>query len=91
MTTDPNRPLLPADLTYQQRKALDLVAGNSRLYRVTRGWGIKPNHLTLVIAAQLVGLGLARVDRTGSPRLVLTGAGQNLHAVIEARRERKAA
>lgn len=81
----------PTDLTQGQRDALRL-ADSARLFRRPHGWNAAGagRRITLATGKALIRLGLAREDRTGAhPRLVVTGAGRNVLAVIEQRQTRR--
>jgi hypothetical protein len=82
----------PAKLTSAQKCALARAANrNIKLCRRRGYWGSPPNRVSLAVAEDLIGRGLARVDRSWpEPRLVLTGTGMQLAGVLEERARRKA-
>lgn len=83
----------PTNLSRQQMSALALAARpGASLIRSRNGYGRVPDRVTLDVARSLMGLKLARVDTSGrEPRLVLTGAGQQVEAVLAARAARRRA
>ncbi|MCW5697942.1 MAG: hypothetical protein KIS96_14575 [Bauldia sp.] len=80
----------PKMLSRQQLRALDILGAGHRLYRRRGYWGDSPHRVSLDVAGSLQGLGLTRIDRTTGPHPfpVLTGAGRDVFAVIEQRRQR---
>lgn len=81
----------PRQLTQGQRTALRLAA-TADLYRRPHGWNAgSGRRVPLATGKALIGLGLAREDFSRRhPRLVATGHGLQLQAVIEERqRQRK--
>lgn len=82
----------PRHLSRAQRQALTWLASPGlRFFRTSGGWGRRPSHIRLDVAAALVGMGLARIERpAASVRLVLTGHGAALQHVIAQRAARRA-
>jgi hypothetical protein len=83
--------LTPADISPANRVALARIH-RAKPWRRGGGYGYGDNSVGFKHAQRLVHLGLARVDYVvgSGSRLVLTGLGMNMQAVIEARRERRA-
>ncbi|MBS9720064.1 hypothetical protein JYU29_05100 [Tianweitania sp. BSSL-BM11] len=77
----------PRTLSAQQRRALNLICSPLRLMRARNGYGAVPNKISLNVASSLKGLGLARMEK--NTQLVPTGAGRQVQAVIEVRRDRR--
>mgnify|MGYP001156557652 CR=1 FL=1 len=83
-----------SQLSRQQVTALRLACRTDvKLWRCRSWWGHRPGQrVKLDVATSLRALGLARIDESGhSPRLVATGAGQQIEAVLAERQERKRA
>jgi len=80
--------ILPTDLTARQKRALRLIH-DVRLYRRQSGhYGRTPAMVTSDMVNHLRGLGLVRIDYTArQPRPELTGAGRNLHTIMETREQ----
>jgi hypothetical protein len=82
----------PKMLTVSERRALGIIH-DFQPSRNAGGYG-RPviGLIKLKLAQRMIEAGLARLDfsRTGV-RLMLTGAGQNTHAVMKQRKERASA
>lgn len=82
--------ILPSELTARQKRALRLIH-DVRLYRRQSGhYGRTPAMVTNDMVIHLRGLGLVSIDYSHrNPHPQLTGAGRNLHTIMEAREQQR--